>query len=71
MTVHKSQGSTLSCAELMLDRTFDFGQVYVALSRVKSISGLWMSRPLLARSIRANPVVVRFYEDLALQVQKQ
>ena len=60
-TIHKSQGCTLTCAELMLENTFDFGQVYVALSRVKSVEGLWMSKPIRAKSIRANPAVLEFY----------
>jgi len=62
-TIHKSQGCTLTCAELMLENTFDFGQVYVALSRVKSIEGLWMSKPIRAKSIRANPAVLEFYRN--------
>ena len=42
LTVHKSQGMTLSRAELQLDRAFACGQVYVALSRVKSLDGLFI-----------------------------
>lgn len=60
-TVHKTQGCTLSCAELMLDRTFDYGQVYVALSRVTSTEGLWLSKPITPSSIKANPEVLKFY----------
>mmetsp|Transcript_16852 Transcript_16852/g.37415 ORF Transcript_16852/g.37415 Transcript_16852/m.37415 type:complete len:625 (+) Transcript_16852:202-2076(+) len=60
-TIHKSQGCTLTCAELMLENTFDFGQVYVALSRVKGIEGLWLSKPIRASSIKANPKVLKFY----------
>lgn len=60
-TVHKSQGSTLTCAQLMLDRVFDFGQVYVALSRVTNLDGLWLSTPILPRHVKANPLVLDFY----------
>merc|ERR1740129_389 len=42
MTVHKSQGTTLSRAELQVEDAFEAGQSYVALSRLTCTAGLWI-----------------------------
>ena len=61
ITVHKSQGCTLSRAELMVDNAFEYGQAYTALSRVTGMEGLWLTRPLSRRSIKTHAKVLSFY----------
>ena len=61
VTVHKTQGSTLDCALIDIGRrTFEYGQAYVALSRVKEMESLYV-HDLDAEAFRAHPKVKAFY----------
>jgi len=64
LTIHKAQGSTLDIAEVDVGREiFECGQTYVALSRVKSLEGLYLSG-FDASKIRVNKTVQAFYSRL-------
>lgn len=62
ITIHKSQGLTFDRAIVDAEAAFAYGQVYVALSRCRSLEGLVLSSPLVARAIKSDPLVQRFIE---------
>lgn len=64
VTVHKSQGMSLDAAEIDLRKSFEFGMGYVALSRVRRLSGLYI-RGLNERALQVHPTVQE--QDVALR----
>ena len=63
ITIHKSQGLTLENAIIDIgSNIFADGQTYVALSRVKSLDGLYLTS-LDCSKIKCNPLVKKFYGD--------
>ena len=61
-TVHKSQGSTLTRAILDISSCFEVGQAYVSLSRVKSINGLYLEKPVSMNNILVSERVLTYYK---------
>ena len=64
ITIHKSQGSTLDSAYIDIGSSvFEYGQAYVALSRVKSLDALYL-HDYSRGAIRAHPKVREYYESI-------
>lgn len=71
LTIHKAQGATLDIAEVDAGSgIFECGQTYVALSRVKSLEGLYLSS-FDAKRVRINKKVQDFYEVLEEETAKK
>ncbi len=73
ITVHKSQGMTLDVAEIDLSKSFEPGQSYVALSRMRDIDGLkllWLNKD----SLDAHPQVLQadvFFKDHSQKIRQK
>jgi ATP-dependent DNA helicase PIF1 len=63
VTIHKTQGATLNMAEIDIGSSiFEYGQTYVALSRIKTLDGLYIKN-FNPSKIKANDIVKRFYDN--------
>ena len=61
ITIHKAQGLTLDDVRVDFGTgAFAPGQVYVALSRVRTIAGLSFARPLRRTDVQDDPVLLTF-----------
>lgn len=65
ITIHKSQGLSFNSVYLRLGRgCFDHGQLYTALSRCRTLSGLQIDRPVTPEDLIIDESVVRFHADI-------
>jgi ATP-dependent DNA helicase PIF1 len=60
ITIHKSQGLTFEKAVLDISRSFEAGQVYVALSRCTSLEGLVLKNRIQSHSVKTSPDSIEF-----------
>jgi ATP-dependent DNA helicase PIF1 len=63
MTIHKTQGATLDKILLNADDLWEVGQLYVALSRVKTPDGVFIEK-WSPESILADRKVMEFYDSM-------
>jgi len=62
ITIHKSQGLTFDKAVIDVKSAFAHGQVYVALSRCKTLEGMVLSSPIPSQGIETDGAVLNFVE---------
>ena len=63
VTIHKSQGLTFDRVIIDAARAFAAGQVYVALSRCRTLEGIVLSTPLNRVELDNDPSVIRYTSD--------
>lgn len=64
ITIHKSQGLTFDKAVIDAQSAFAHGQVYVALSRCRTLEGMILHTPISKSAIINDPSVVDFSEKM-------
>jgi ATP-dependent DNA helicase PIF1 len=65
VTIHKVQGMTLDKVQCSLQNTFEFGQGYVAISRLRELNGLVLTSAVDPRMFKAHPQAVAYYQNLS------
>lgn len=68
ITIHKSQGLTFEHAIIDAQNSFSHGQVYVALSRCKTLEGMVLSTPLSFNSVKLDLRVESFSHELCNRI---
>lgn len=69
ITIHKSQGMSLDNAEIDLSHTFAYGMGYVALSRVRTLTGIRLIG-FNPNALRVDPKVIKFDQELQKESAK-
>nr|VFK34536.1 MAG: UvrD-like helicase C-terminal domain-containing protein [Candidatus Kentron sp. MB]VFK76893.1 MAG: UvrD-like helicase C-terminal domain-containing protein [Candidatus Kentron sp. MB] len=64
ITIHKSQGLTFDRAIIDANAAFAHGQVYVALSRCRTLEGIVLRSPLSNRAIKTDTTVTEFVTNI-------
>ena len=64
ITIHKSQGLTFEKAIIDARASFAHGQVYVALSRCKTLGGLVLSSTIAPHSVKNDTTVIQFTDEV-------
>lgn len=64
VTVHKSQGLTFDEVAVDAAKSFTFGQVYVALSRCRSMEGLHLISKIPSQKIKSDPLVTAYLDSI-------
>jgi hypothetical protein len=70
ITVHKSQGLTFDHAVLDITDSFTHGQVYVALSRCRTLEGMVLARPLASGSVITDASVNAYIDRELMEAQQ-
>nr|NQU88978.1 helix-turn-helix domain-containing protein [Bacteroidota bacterium] len=65
ITIHKSQGLTFERAIIDAAEAFAFGQVYVALSRCKTLEGMVLNSPLSPSAVRSDTLLKDFNHNIS------
>lgn len=63
VTIHKSQGMTFDEAIIDAGQSFAPGQVYVALSRLRTLDGLYLKSEITSRSVMIDPHIVAYFKE--------
>ena len=64
VTIHKSQGMTFNKVAVDARKSFAAGQVYVALSRCRSLEGLTLTSRITKDDIMVDPIVVEYMKSV-------
>jgi len=68
ITIHKSQGLTFDKVIIDAQAAFSSGQVYVALSRCRTLEGIILSTPISVQSIKSDLKIDRFNDLISKEV---